>query len=136
MINNYINGDFVGARSGKTEKLINPATEEVLDEIAWGNADDCKAAIDAASSAFNTWSKTNVYQRSGILKKAADIMRAKAETLARQMVAEAGKPIGEAKAEWATAANLFEWFAEEAKRAYGKTIPSMRNDKRSEEQTS
>lgn len=130
MIKNYINGEFVNAQSGKTERLINPTTEEVLDEIAWGNADDCKAAIDAASVAFKTWSKTNVYQRSNILKKAADIMRANAEEFAKQMVMECGKPIAEAKAEWATAANLFEWYAEEAKRAYGKTIPSIRNDKR------
>ena len=130
MINNYINGEFAKALSGKTEKLINPATEEVLDEIAWGNADDCSAAIDSASAAFKTWSKTNVYQRSNILKKAADIMRANSETFAKQMVLESGKPIAEAKAEWATAANLFEWFAEEAKRAYGRTIPSIRSDKR------
>lgn len=130
MILNYINGEFVKAQSGKTEKIINPATEEVLDEMAWGNADDCKAAIDAASAAFKTWSKTNVYQRSDILKKAADLMRANAETFAKEMVMECGKPIAEAKAEWATAANLFEWYAEEAKRAYGKTIPSIRNDKR------
>src|ERR1041385_5790517 len=130
MINNYINGEFVAARSGQTEKLINPATEEVLDEIAWGNADDCKAAIDSASEAFKTWRKTNIYQRSTILKKAADIMRSNIETFAKEMVMESGKPIAEAKAEWATAANLFEWFAEEAKRSYGKTIPSVRNDKR------
>ncbi len=130
MIKNYINGEFINAQSGKTENLINPATEEVLDEMAWGNADDCKAAIDVASGAFKTWSKINVYQRSAILKKAADIMRANTEEFAKQMVMESGKPIAEAKAEWATAANLFEWYAEEAKRAYGKTIPSIRNDKR------
>ncbi|HYK44637.1 MAG TPA: NAD-dependent succinate-semialdehyde dehydrogenase [Parafilimonas sp.] len=130
MISNYINGEYVPAKSAKTEKLINPATEEVLDEISWGNADDCKAAIDAASAAFKAWSKTNVYQRANILKKAADIMRANIETFSKQMVMESGKPIAEAKAEWATAANLFEWFAEEGKRAYGKTIPSVRNDKR------
>ena len=48
MLLNYINGEFVKAASGKTEKLINPATEEVIDEMAWGDANDCKAAIDAA----------------------------------------------------------------------------------------
>ena len=93
MINHYINGEFVSAKSGKTEKLINPATEEVLDEIAWGNADDCSEAIDAASAAFKTWSKTNVYQRANILKKAADIMRANIETFSKEMVMESGKPI-------------------------------------------
>ena len=130
MLLNYINGEFVKAESGKTEKLINPATEEVIDEIAWGDANDCKAAIDAAQTAFKTWSKTNVYQRSAILKKAADIMRSNVATYAHETVLESGKPMAEAKGEWMVAANLFEWFAEEAKRAYGRTIPANRNDKR------
>ena len=69
MIQNYINGEFVSALSGQTEKLVNPATEEVIDEMAWGNGDDCRAAIFAAEAAFKTWSKTNVYQRAAILKK-------------------------------------------------------------------
>ncbi|CAN5810935.1 succinate-semialdehyde dehydrogenase [soil metagenome] len=130
MILNYINGEFIKAQSGKTEKLINPATEEVIDEITWGDISDCKAAIDAADTAFKTWSKTNVYQRSAILKKAADIIRANVNEYAKDTVMESGKPMVEAKGEWMVAANLFEWFAEEAKRAYGRTIPAIRNDKR------
>lgn len=130
MLYNYINGEFVKAVSNKTEKLINPATEEVIDEITFGDWQDCKAAINAASAAFKTWSKTNVYQRAAILKKAADIMRANAATFAHETVLESGKPMAEGKGEWMVAANLFEWFAEEAKRAYGSTIPANRNDKR------
>ena len=130
MLLNYINGEFVKAQSGKTEKLINPATEEVIDEIAWGDANDCKAAIDAAQNAFGKWSKTNVYQRAAILKKAADMMRANVDAFAKETVMESGKPMAEAKGEWLVAANLFEWYAEECKRAYGKTIPAARNDKR------
>lgn len=130
MLLNYINGAFVKAVSGKTEALINPATEEVIDEISWAGAADCKAAIDAAHAAFKTWSKTNVYQRSAMLKKAADIMRANVADYAHDTVLESGKPMAEAKGEWLVAANLFEWFAEEAKRAYGRTIPANRNDKR------
>ena len=130
MILNYINGEFLKAASGKTEKLVNPATEQVIDEITWGDVDDCKNAIDIAAVALTTWSKTNVYQRSAILKKAADIIRANVTAFADDMVQESGKPFAEAKGEWLVAANLFEWFAEEAKRAYGKTIPAIRNDKR------
>jgi len=130
MILNYINGEFVSAQSGKTEPLINPATEEVIDEITWGDVHDCKAAIDAANTAFKTWSSTNVYQRSIILKKAADIIRANVIEYAKDTVMESGKPMAEAKGEWLVAANLFEWFAEEAKRAYGRIIPAARNDKR------
>lgn len=130
MILNYINGAFVSAQSGITEKLINPATEEVIDEITWGDINDCKAAIAAANTAFKTWSKTNVYQRSAIVKKAADIIRTNIASYAHDTVMESGKPMAEAKGEWMVAANLFEWFAEEAKRAYGRTIPAARNDKR------
>ncbi|MEP6844378.1 MAG: NAD-dependent succinate-semialdehyde dehydrogenase [Panacibacter sp.] len=130
MILNYINGEFIKAQSGKTEKLINPATEELIDEITWGDVNDCKAAIDAANTAFKTWSKTNVYQRSTILKKAADIIRTNVAAYAHDTVMESGKPMAEAKGEWLVAANLFEWFAEEAKRAYGRIIPAARNDKR------
>ncbi|MBG9377671.1 NAD-dependent succinate-semialdehyde dehydrogenase [Panacibacter sp. DH6] len=130
MVLNYINGEFVQAQSGKTEKLINPATEEVITDITWGDVHDCNAAISVAAAAFVTWSKTNVYQRSAILKKAADIMRANVTAYANDTVQESGKPFAEAKGEWLVAANLFEWFAEEAKRAYGRTIPAIRNDKR------
>lgn len=130
MIQNYINGEFISALSGPTEKLVNPATEEVINEMTWSNGDDCKAAINAANTAFKTWSKTNVYQRASILKKAADIIRGNVSTYAKSTVMESGKPMVEAKAEWMVAANLFEWFAEEGKRAYGRTIPANRNDKR------
>ena len=109
MILNYINGEYVKAQSGKTEPLVNPATEEVIDEIAWGDANDCSIAIEAAQSAFKTWSKTNVYQRSAILKKAADIIRSNIDAYAKDTVLESGKPIAEAKGEWIVSANLFEW---------------------------
>jgi succinate-semialdehyde dehydrogenase/glutarate-semialdehyde dehydrogenase len=130
MLLNYINGTYQQASSGKIEQLINPATEEIITTLTWSNGDDCKAAIDAAQHAFKSWSKTNVYQRSSILKKAADVIRANANDYANDTVSESGKPVAEAKGEWLVAANLFEWFAEEAKRAYGKTIPANRNDKR------
>ncbi|HWB26405.1 MAG TPA: NAD-dependent succinate-semialdehyde dehydrogenase [Chitinophagaceae bacterium] len=130
MLLNYINGEYVIAVSGEMQTMINPATEEVIAAITWSNATECRQAIEAAQAAFKTWGKTNVYQRSSILKKAADIIRKNAEDYAEHSVLEAGKPIAEAKGEWMVAANLFEWFAEEAKRAYGRTIPANRNDKR------
>ena len=130
MLLNYINGTYQQASSGKMEQLINPATEEIITTLTWSNGDDCKTAIEAAQDAFTSWGKTNVYQRSAILKKAADIIRANANDYAKDTVTESGKPIAEAKGEWLVAANLFEWFAEESKRAYGRTIPANRNDKR------
>src|SRR5215831_2627168 len=100
MLLNYINGNYQQAASGKMEQLINPATEEIITMLTWSNGDDCRAAIEAAQQAFASWSKTNVYQRSAILKKAADIIRAKANDYANDTVTESGKPVAEAKGEW------------------------------------
>ena len=127
----YINGEWVDAVDGKTLPLINPATEEQIGEVSFGNGKDAVLAIDAANAAFKTWSKTTPYCRAEILKKAADHLRANLDTIAHDMVLESGKPLLEAKGEWAVAANLFEWYAEEGKRAYGKVIPTNRIDKRS-----
>jgi acyl-CoA reductase-like NAD-dependent aldehyde dehydrogenase len=127
----YINGQWVPAIDNGTYQLINPATEEVLETISYANAKDCIAAIEAAQQAFTSWSKTNPYTRAAILKKAADIIRDRVDTLAKDMVLESGKPLAEAKGEWQVAANLFEWYAEECKRSNGKTIVTNRPDKRS-----
>lgn len=127
----FINGERVAAMDGKTMELINPATEEVIETISFGNEKDCNAAIIAARDAFHTWSKTTPYFRAGILKKAADYIREHVDAIAKDMVTESGKPLAEAKGEWQVAANLFEWYAEEGKRSTGKTIPTNRIDKRS-----
>jgi acyl-CoA reductase-like NAD-dependent aldehyde dehydrogenase len=127
----YINGAWVSAVDGVQIPLINPATEEVLSHISFGNEKDAALAIDAASSAFKTWSKTTPYYRAEILKKTADYLRQNLDTIAFDMVLESGKPLLEARGEWTVAANLFEWYAEESKRAYGKVIPTNRVDKRS-----
>jgi succinate-semialdehyde dehydrogenase/glutarate-semialdehyde dehydrogenase len=127
----FINGEWVEAVDKQTLPLINPATEEVLTTISFGNEKDAALAIDAAQAAFKTWSKTTPYYRAEILKKAADHLRKNLDTIAHDMVLESGKPLLEARGEWTVAANLFEWYAEEGKRAYGKVIPTNRADKRS-----
>jgi len=126
----YIDGDWVDAGSGGTWKVINPATEDVVREVPFGDGSDCKAAIDAAARAFPGWSRRTAYERASILRKAADLMRDRAGDLARTTVQECGKPMSQAKGEWVVAADLFEWFSEECKRAYGRTIPSRRPGKR------
>ena len=130
-VKQFINGEWINAIGNGTIQLINPATEEVIGDISFGNGDDCNAAIDAASQAFKTWSKTTPYFRAEILKKAAHFIRENVQEFATDMVKESGKPLAEAKGEFMVAANLFEWYAEEGKRAYGKTIPTNRIDKRS-----
>jgi len=113
----FINGAWQQAMDNARIDLINPATEEVIDSISYANEKDCDAAIEAAAAAFKTWSKTTPYFRAEILKKAAQHIRDNVEAFAKDMVLESGKPLAEAKVEWAVAANLFEWYAEEGKRS-------------------
>ena len=127
----FINGEWTLSQDGQHLPLINPATEEMIDTISAASGQDAHLAIGAAQAAFKSWSRTTPYQRAAILKKAADYFREHMDDLSRDMVLESGKPLGEAKGEWAVAANLFEWYAEEAKRAYGRVIPTNRPDKRS-----
>ncbi len=127
----FINGEWRGALNGETYELINPSTEELLSVIAFGKQKETILAIDAAAEAFKTWRVNTPYFRAEILKKTAGYLREHAAAFAMDMVLESGKPLAEAKGEFLVAANLFEWYAEECKRAYGKTIPNNRPDKRS-----
>jgi succinate-semialdehyde dehydrogenase len=130
MRQNHINGQWINAQGGKSWDVLNPATEEVIVTLPFGGANDAHAAIDAAKQAFQGWKKTNAWQRAEILKKTADLMRSKAKELAVDTVSESGKPLTEAIGEWTVAAQFFEWYAEEAKRNYGRIIPASRNNKR------
>jgi acyl-CoA reductase-like NAD-dependent aldehyde dehydrogenase len=115
-----IGGAWQNASNGRTWDVLNPATEEVVRTVPFGNAEDCRLAIDAAAKAYSAWSGKTAYERAVLLKKASELIRERAAELARTTVMEAGKPILQAKGEWGVAADLFEWFAEEAKRAYGR----------------
>jgi len=126
----YINGQWVDARNGKTWNVINPATEEVITTVPFGDDGDCRAAIEAADNAFKLWSRTNPYDRAVVLKKAAALMQERLDDYAKVTVLESGKPLAEAIGEWRVSANFFEWYAEEGKRNYGTVIPANRNNKR------
>lgn len=125
-----VNGEWVSAVSGKTLAVENPATEETIAEVAFGTRDDCKRAIAAAAAAMPAWQKLTPYDRAKVLKKTADLMRERADALARTMTMEQGKPLAEAKGEVLHSADTFEWFAEEGKRAYGQVIPQSNAAKR------
>jgi acyl-CoA reductase-like NAD-dependent aldehyde dehydrogenase len=127
---NYIDGQWRPALNGRTHSVLNPCTEEPILEIPFGGAPDAHAAIDAAAAAFPLWKNVNPWQRADILKKIADLMRGRAKELAAVTVAESGKPAAEAVGEWMVAAQFFEWYAEEGKRAGGSTLPASRNNKR------
>ncbi len=120
----YINGRWTGALGGGTWDLINPATEETIERVPFGDAEDARAALDAAAAAFASWSRTTPNERAAVLQKAAGWIADHAADLARITTEESGKPVGEALAEWRSAPNYLIWAAEEAKRIYGRTIPA------------
>ena len=126
----YIDGAWCDSSNGKTLAVTNPATEETVADVAFGTRADCNRAITAASEAMKAWMKQTAYDRAKILKKTADLMRERADALARTMTMEQGKPLPEAKGEVLHSADTFEWFAEEGKRAYGQVIPNTVANKR------
>jgi succinate-semialdehyde dehydrogenase / glutarate-semialdehyde dehydrogenase len=126
----FINGEWSDSSAGKRLKIINPATEGEIAEVAFGTRADCKRAIEAAQKAMAPWAKLTSWDRAKILKKTADLMRDRADGIARTLTMEQGKPLAEAKAEVLHSADTFEWFAEEGKRAYGQVIPNSVPGKR------
>jgi succinate-semialdehyde dehydrogenase/glutarate-semialdehyde dehydrogenase len=126
----YIDGSWCNADSGRTLKVINPANEEVLAEIAYGGRAEVKRALEAAHRAMQAWMRSTAYDRAKVLKKTADLMRERADIIARTLTLEQGKPLAESKAEILHSADTFEWFAEEGKRAYGQVIPNHLPGKR------
>jgi acyl-CoA reductase-like NAD-dependent aldehyde dehydrogenase len=125
-----INGVWSDALGGGTWDVMNPATETTVACVPFGGRADCEAAIAAATAAAGAWARRTSYERAGMLTQAAARMRAEVDALARLTVAESGKPLVQARGEWLVSADLFEWFAEEGKRAYGRTIPSRVPGKR------
>ncbi|MEZ4585368.1 MAG: NAD-dependent succinate-semialdehyde dehydrogenase [Gemmatimonadales bacterium] len=125
-----IDGQWTDAATGGTWDVIDPATEAIVRTVPFGDRADCRAAIEAAERAFPAWSRKTPWERGEILLRAAGAMRARAKELGELTVRESGKPIAQGKGEWFVTADLFEWFAEEGKRAYGRTIPSRAPNKR------
>src|SRR5262245_38093314 len=126
----YIDGKWCDADSGRTLGVINPATEEVIVEIAYGGRAETRRAIEAAHRALPAWMKTTVYDRARVLKKTAELMRDRRAAIARTLTTVQGKPLRESEGEIRHSADTFEWFAEEAKRAYGQVIPNWVAGKR------
>ncbi|MBS1230764.1 MAG: gabD [Proteobacteria bacterium] len=120
----YIDGAWVGADSGETIIVTNPASGEAIASVPLCGAAETGCAIIAAERALKTWRRTTAAERSRILRRWFDLLLANQEDLAQLMTAEQGKPLAESRGEIAYAAAYVEWFAEEAKRAYGEVIPS------------
>jgi len=123
-----IDGEWV--TSGKTFPVLDPATGQEIGRVPNLGAAETKRAIDAAEAALPAWSGKTAKERAQILRRWFDLVVADAEPLAQLMTAEQGKPLAESRGEVAYGASFIEWFAEEGKRAYGRTIPTTMAGKR------
>jgi succinate-semialdehyde dehydrogenase/glutarate-semialdehyde dehydrogenase len=126
----YIDGKWRHAASGQTFAVTNPATSQVLAQISAADTEDVREAVNAAANAFTSWSARTAYERAGYLYDAYRLMLERADEIAWLMTTEQGKPLRTARIEVGYAADFLIWFAEEAKRVYGSTIPSSRADQR------
>ena len=126
----YIDGGWADADSGAVIEVTNPATGEVLGTIPKMGTAETRRAIEAAEKAWPAWRSLLAKERANILRRWYDLILENQEDLARLMTLEQGKPLAEAKGEVVYGASFIEWFAEEAKRIYGDTIPQHQPDKR------
>ncbi len=122
-LEHYIDGNWVKA-SGKSQDVINPATSKTIGELGLATRGDLDKALAAADKGFKTWRKVSAFERGKILRKAAELVRARADDIAKVLTQEQGKVIAEAKVELMAAADVIDWFAGEGQRAYGRIIPA------------
>lgn len=119
-----VGGKWMDASGGGTWDLVNPATEQVIQQVPFGDAADATAAVDAAADAFPEWSHLTAYQRGNVLEGAADYIESHLDEMAATTTEESGKPFAQARAEWVGAPNQLRWAAGEAQRLNGRWIPS------------
>ena len=120
----HIDGEWTKSASGATLDVMNPATGEVNGKLSHAGIPDLDRALEATTRGFAQWRKVSAFDRSKLLRKAADLLRSRAGDIAALMTLEQGKPVGEAKMEAMAGADVIDWFAEEARRVYGRLIPA------------
>lgn len=103
--------------------MVNPATGESIGTVASAGKEDLDVALEAAERGFHHWRRISSFERSRIMRKAADLLRHRADTIAHTITLEEGKPLNEARGEVLLGADLIDWFAEESRRTYGRVIP-------------
>ena len=126
----YVNGEWVGADSGVTFEVTNPASGAVLARVPDFLEGETRRAIELANAAWPAWAAKTAKERAGVLRKWFDLMMANVEDLAVIMTSEQGKPLAESRGEVAYGASFIEWFAEEGKRIYGDIIPQTQAGRR------
>src|SRR3954463_14011452 len=119
----YIDGKWMNGGGRKGEDVLNPATEKPLAHLPHATKADLDEALEAAKKGFALWRATSAYDRSKIMRKAADLMRERHDAISKIMVQEQGKVYVEARAEVLTSADIIDWYAEEGRRSYGRIVP-------------
>ncbi|HXF53023.1 MAG TPA: NAD-dependent succinate-semialdehyde dehydrogenase [Hyphomicrobiaceae bacterium] len=120
----YIDGKFTKGSSGLTQDVINPSKDSVLAALPLAKKPELDAALAAADKGFKAWRRVSAYERAKIMRKAADLLRARTGEIARQLTLEQGKVLAESTLEVQMAADVIDWFADEGRRAYGRIIPA------------
>ena len=120
----YINGQFINADGRKEQDVLNPATNQVIGKLPHATREDLDAALASAERAFASWRKTSPMERSKVLRKVAELARARAQDIGRNITLDQGKPLAEAVGEVMACSEHAEWHAEECRRIYGRVIPS------------
>jgi len=123
-----IDGIWRDAENGRTLDVINPATSEIIGQVAYASKADLEEAALAVGRGFDLWKNVSSFERYKIMRQAANILRERAEKIAWIMTCEQGKPLAQARIEILAAADVIDWFAEEARRTYGQTIPARSAD--------
>jgi succinate-semialdehyde dehydrogenase / glutarate-semialdehyde dehydrogenase len=119
----YIDGKWHNGSGRKGEDVLNPATEKPLAHLPHASKADLDEALEAAKRGFALWRTTSAYDRAKIMRKAADLMRERHDTITKVMVQEQGKVYAEARVEVLTSADIIDWYAEEGRRSYGRIVP-------------
>ncbi len=119
----FIDGKWLSGEGRKSEDVVNPATGKVLAQLPHASKADLDEALAAANKAFPLWKATSAYDRGKIMRKAADLLRERAEHVSKVQTQEQGKAFVESRAEVLTSADIIDWYAEEGRRSYGRIVP-------------
>src|SRR6201996_1181373 len=120
----FVDGAWTKAAAGRFLDVINPASGDVVGTVAHAERPDLDRALEATDRAFKDWRKVSAFDRSKVMRKAANGLRDRVDAIATLLTMEQGKPLPEAKGEVLAAADVIDWFAEEARRTYGRVIPA------------
>ena len=123
-LEHYIDGNWVKPTGSKTQDVINPSTSKSIGELGHASKGDLDKALAAADKGFKTWRKVSSFERGKVLRRAGDLLRERADEIAKVLTQEQGKVLMEAKLEVMSAADIVDWYSAEGQRAYGRIIPA------------